>query len=87
MKLLLLHVSEHQDSHLLVSIWRYIFDRCECNFIYIKCLIEALVVATAESLEDEFSALSNLVERLGRKYYPSESAFPLGDLLRVPRSF
>jgi hypothetical protein len=31
-------------------------------------------------MAEEFSAISNLTERLGRRFYPSASAFPAGML-------
>jgi nuclear pore complex protein Nup155 len=78
MKLLLLHVSEHQDSHLVISIWRFLFDKREPSLLPSSAVIDESLVGTVESLNEEFNAVSTLVENLGRKYYPSESAFPLG---------
>jgi len=60
MKLLILHVSDHQDQHLVTSIWRDLFDR----------------VSTADTLEDEFNTIGNVVITQGRRLYPSDSAFP-----------
>ncbi|KZS96128.1 nucleoporin [Sistotremastrum niveocremeum HHB9708] len=67
MKLLLLHVSDHQDQHLVTSIWRFLFDR----------------FSTAESLEDELNATANLVITQGRQLYPSESAFPTEYIMKT----
>jgi len=53
-------VSEHQDQQLAIANWKYLFEQ----------------FGNADTLEDEFQAVSNLVERLGRRYYPSPGSFP-----------
>ncbi|KAI6047699.1 nucleoporin [Pisolithus marmoratus] len=62
MKLLILHVSEHRDDHLVRSIWDRIFE-------------DALEKDTdPETNADHLVA--NVVP-LGKRFYPSEYAFPL----------
>jgi len=62
MKLLILHVSEHRDENLVRPIWNQIFkDALEPD-------------ADAQTNADRI--ISKIVP-LGRRFYPSESAFPL----------
>ncbi|KAJ8580471.1 nucleoporin-domain-containing protein, partial [Rhizopogon salebrosus TDB-379] len=62
MKLLILHVSEHHDEHVVRPIWDRIFDDA----------IEK--GADAQTNADHIIAT---VVPLGKRFYPSESAFPL----------
>ncbi|KAG6898064.1 hypothetical protein C0992_006542 [Termitomyces sp. T32_za158] len=62
MKLLCLHVSEHRDESIVRPIWNQIFD---------EILKEEADPATTADL------ILGRVVPLGKRFYPSESAFPL----------
>jgi nuclear pore complex protein Nup155 len=62
MKLLCLHVSEHRDENVVRPIWNQIFD---------EILQEDKDVATTADL------IGSRVAKIGKRFYPSESAFPL----------
>jgi len=72
MKLLILHVSEHRDEHLVRPIWDRIFeDALEKD-------------ADAHTHADHVIAS---VVPLGKRFYPSESAFPLRYIVTLLISF
>ncbi|EIW86790.1 nucleoporin [Coniophora puteana RWD-64-598 SS2] len=62
MKLLILHVSEHRDEHIVLPIWNRIF--------------EDAVEAGADGQTNADHIITGVVP-LGQRFYPSESAFPL----------
>ncbi|KAG8219746.1 nucleoporin [Butyriboletus roseoflavus] len=70
MKLLVLHVSEHRDEHIVRPIWDRIF--------------EDALDADAQTHADHIIAS---VVPLGKRFYPSESAFPLRYIATLLISF
>ncbi|KAN0100556.1 Non-repetitive/WGA-negative nucleoporin C-terminal domain containing protein [Tylopilus felleus] len=72
MKLLILHVSEHRDEHIVRPIWDRVFeDALEKD-------------ADAQTHADHIIAS---VVPLGKRFYPSESAFPLRYIATLLISF
>ncbi|KAL5535480.1 hypothetical protein ACEPAF_3574 [Sanghuangporus sanghuang] len=60
-KLLILHVSEHHDEGVVRQIWNAMFDE----------------VSSSGTPDEQADRISSLVITHGKKFYPSESAFPL----------
>ncbi|KAH7104672.1 nucleoporin-domain-containing protein [Auriculariales sp. MPI-PUGE-AT-0066] len=61
-KLLILHVSDHNDAALTNAIWDALFER---------------VVNDGSSVDQQIKAITAVISRLGQRFYPSESSFPL----------
>ncbi|KAJ3721481.1 nucleoporin [Lentinula raphanica] len=62
LKLICLHVAEHRDEVMLRQVWNQIFDQ---------------VVEQESDVAAQADQLSAILERLGRRFYPSVFAFPL----------
>ncbi|KAF6766148.1 nucleoporin Nup157/170 [Ephemerocybe angulata] len=62
MKLLCLHVSEHRDENLVRPLWVQIFDE---------------IMKVSPDVNYQRDEIFKEVTRLGQRFYPSESAFPL----------
>ncbi|EJD04002.1 nucleoporin [Fomitiporia mediterranea MF3/22] len=60
-KLLILHVSEHRDEAIVKPIWNAIFDE----------------VTSTGTPDEQADRLSSIIVTHGRRFYPSECAFPL----------
>lgn len=78
MKLLILHTSEHQDLALVTTIWTAIFDECEVTGHGLATSADPIHSPSDRDSEDRFAQLGAKVAELGRKFYPSAIAFPLG---------
>ncbi|KAK0464897.1 nucleoporin [Desarmillaria tabescens] len=61
-KLLCIHVSEHRDEGIVRPIWTQIFDE---------------IIQEAEDENTQADRIMAKVVKLGRRFFPSESAFPL----------
>jgi len=70
-KLLILHVSQHRDEHLVKEIWTKIFDAVVHN----------------HSAPDVADRLQAKIIPLGQRFYPSESAFPFGFVAQLLAEF
>lgn len=78
MKLLCLHVSEHRDESLVRPIWNQIFDESACAGYFLP--LQILTIKPVLNEEDPSKAGDLIIARvvpLGKRFYPSESAFPL----------
>jgi len=79
MKLLILHVSEHRDDQLVRSIWDRIFEDGMHDTVF-KC---AHLILWCPALEKDADCQTNAdhiiasIVPLGKRFYPSEYAFPL----------
>ena len=73
MMLVILKVSDHRDVELVAEIWETLFER-------------AMEEAGSDKAEVQFVQLKELVERLGKKLYPS-GAFPTSEWISLPVSF
>lgn len=62
LKLLCLHISEHRDDGLVQPIWNQILEE---------------TLAMSQDVNVQRDTLFKLVTRLGQRFYPSESAFPI----------
>ncbi|KAJ4486039.1 nucleoporin, partial [Lentinula aciculospora] len=67
LKLICLHVAEHQDEVMLQQVWNQIFDQG----------LFALVIEQESDPLAQADRLAGILERLGRRFYPSVFAFPL----------
>ncbi|KIL70918.1 hypothetical protein M378DRAFT_95691 [Amanita muscaria Koide BX008] len=62
MQLLCLHVSEHRDDAIVRPIWNQIFEE---------------ILSQEVDTQTKADAIASRVTSLGKRFYPSESAFPL----------
>ena len=105
--LLILYVSDHKDPYLLEQTWdeiikgelRSCFGHCRdvfgCGDSALWHSIKLAYDTAPSSRLRPFEAIGNKVKELGRRFYPSETVFPLGKLLshekrnahRMPRRY
>lgn len=79
-KLLCLHVSEHHDESIVRPIWNQIFEESECHQPPVVGRILNLLCSVLQGTSDvnvQRDLIFKTVSRLGQRFYPSESAFPL----------
>lgn len=78
MKLLILHVSEHRDEHIVRPIWDRIFeDGKETWFVELAQLTPCSALERDADAQTHADHIIASVVPLGKRFYPSESAFPL----------
>lgn len=79
MQLLCLHVSEHRDLSIVKPIWNQIFEESEQFHSKIIRTRDVLFAVTREETDTQTTAdvIVSRVVPLGKRFYPSESAFPL----------
>lgn len=78
MKLLILHVSEHRDEHIVRPIWDRIFeDGRETLFVALAWLMSSSALEKDADAQTHADHIIASVVPLGKRFYPSESAFPL----------
>lgn len=78
MKLLVLHVSEHRDEHIVRPIWDRIFeDGKETLFVELARLTPCSALEKDADAQTHADHIIASVVPLGKRFYPSESAFPL----------
>lgn len=78
-KLLILHVSEHRDEHIVRPIWDRIFEDGKRTFLFVE-LVRLTPCSALEKDADPQTHADHIIASvvpLGKRFYPSESAFPL----------
>lgn len=90
MKLLILHVASYNDAPLVRRTWDAIIDESECVPQVFRIIsLNGLVIA--ENQPQGIAVLSSALEAeiigLAKRFYPSETAFPLGQHLLISLSY
>ena len=81
MKLLILKVSEHRDTHVVTSTWRSIFADGLYDLLVLLLTSPDTAhrpVAEANPSTPAPAVLADRIRRLGHQLYPSDIAFPIG---------
>ncbi|KAH0838249.1 nucleoporin [Lanmaoa asiatica] len=88
MKLLILYVSEHRDEHIVRPIWDRIFeDGKETLFVELARLTSCSALEKDADTQTHADHIIASVAPLGKRFYPSESAFPLRYIATLLISF
>lgn len=78
MRLLCLHVSEHRDESVVRPIWNQIFDEGVFTVvIFVMHSQDKLVLKEGAEPSTTADLIMARIVPLGKRFFPSESAFPL----------
>ena len=83
-KLYILHVSEHRDDAVVKPIWNSVFDDGSRPISRSLSRANCFLALSAGAPDQQADRISSTIISYGRKFYPSESAFPLREYMSVP---